>query len=128
MLPREVIWRSCSPDTNAHVIQRSGSGFPTNRVRRCKSAKNSSTVSFCRSHHTVNSLNALKASIAYAVNRALFISSGSVLSSWLNCRYTARATPDSCNGSTGYTLSIADNSQTISTCSCHSTIGTEVRN
>ena len=125
-MPTEVTWRSGSPDTNAHVIQRSGSGFPTNRVRRCKSAKNSSTVSFCRSHHVVNSLNALKSSIAYAVNRALFISSGSVLSSWLSCRYTVRATPGSHNGSTGSTLYIADNSQTISTCSSHSTIGISV--
>ena len=34
-----------SPETNAHVNQRSGSGPPTNQANRRSSAKNSSTVS-----------------------------------------------------------------------------------
>ena len=108
--------RSCltccgSPDTNAHIIQHSGSGPPTNWFRRCKSVENSSTVLFCWSWRAVNLSNALKASLAYAVIRALFISSGFVLCSWLRCRYTVRAPPRSYNGSTCSTLFIAYSSQ-----------------
>ena len=123
--------RSCltycgSPDTNAHVIQCLGSGSPTNQVRQCKSAKNSSIFLFSQSCRTVNLSNALKVSIAYAVIRALFISSGSILCSWLSCQYMVRTPPHSCNSSTCSTLSIAHSSQTISTCSSHSTIGISV--
>ena len=80
------------PDTNKHVIQRSGCGSPTSRA---KSAKNSSMVLFCRNRDAVKWWNTLNASVAYAVMRALFISSGFALYSLFSFWYTARAPPRS---------------------------------
>ena len=74
-----------------HVIHRSGSSSPTNWANRCKSTKNSSTVS-PEQRCVTNWLNVLNLSVAYAVMRACFICSASALCSLLSLLYTARVT------------------------------------
>ena len=124
-------WRSCvtccgSPDTNAHVIQCPCSGSPTSWARQCKSAKNLSMILFCHNCHAVNWSNALNASIAYAVMRALFISSGSTLFSLFSCWHTARGPLHRNSRKTCSNLSTVQSSQTSSTFSIHWTIGMSI--
>ena len=112
-----------SPETNAHVNQRSGSSPSTNWASRRSSAKNSSTVSSGRSCQAMNWSYALNASVAYMVMRACLICSASAFCSTLSCLYMAKHSPCNLNGRTHSTFFIAQSSCTSSTFSTHLTMG-----
>ena len=115
-----------SPETNAHINQRSGSSPPTNQASRHSSAKNSSTVSPGRSCQVINWLYALNASVAYVVMRACLICSASAFCSALSCLYMAKAPPHNLNGRTRWTFFIPQSSHTSSTFLTHLTMGISV--
>ena len=110
-----------SPETNAHVNQRSGSGPPTNRASRRSSAKNSSTISSGRSCRVMNWSYTFNISVAYTVTRANLISSASAFYSALSFLYMAKAFPRNLNGRTRSKFFRAQSSHTGSTFSTHLT-------
>ena len=107
-------------------IQHSGGISPSSRTNRCKSVRNSSTVSSGRRRHVVNCSKATNESVPQAFIRACLISSTSSCGSFDSCRYVSRVAPFNCSGKTRSTLVISPSSLVNTRSSNHFIIGISV--
>ena len=72
MMPREAVWHAAATLTQTHLSSnvRTAISQPSSQVN---SAKNSSTISFCRKCRAWNWSNALNSFVTYPVIRAVFV-------------------------------------------------------